>query len=284
MTLAVKSVLLPGDVTLPYVEQGDPSGTPLLLLHGITDSWRSFEPLLPYLPRSLRVFAISQRGHGDATRPVGGYAPNDFAADMSAFIQALHLGPVVVAGHSMGATVAQRFALDYPELTRGLALIGSFVEYPSNPVIAEYCDTVVSRLDNPIPPAVAREFQESTLARPIPPALLKSFVQESLKVPARVWKAAFQGLLDHEVANELRRITAPTLMLWGDRDGFVPRTDQDMLLSAIKGARLTVYAGAGHALHWEEPARVAADLQRFVQSLATKPRTAVGILAGAGAE
>ena len=57
-----------------------------------------------------------------------------------------------------------------------------------------------------------------------------------------------------------------------------------MLLSAIKGARLTVYAGAGHALHWEEPARVAADLQRFVESLAAEPQSRVGILAGAGAE
>jgi pimeloyl-ACP methyl ester carboxylesterase len=203
---------------------------------------------------------------------------------MAAFIQALDLGPVVVVGHSMGATVAQRFALDYPELTRGLALIGSFVDYRNNPVIPDYCDTVVSALTNPIPPAIAREFQESTLARPIASTLLSMFVQESLKVPARVWKAAFRGLLDHEVAGELGRIKAPTLMLWGDRDGFVPRSDQDILLSAIKGARLTVYVGAGHALHWEEPARVAADLQRFVQSLVAEPQSRVGIFAGAGAE
>lgn len=281
MTLAVKSIVLPGGVTLPYAEQGEASGTPVLLLHGITDSWRSFQPVFPYLPRSLRLFAISQRGHGDATRPVAGYAPNDFAADVAAFIQALDLGPVVVAGHSMGATVAQRFALDYPELTRGLALIASFVEYRSNPVIADYCDTVVSTLTNPIPPAIAREFQESTLARPIPSMLLSMFVQESLRVPARVWKAAFHGLLDHEVAGELGRITRPTLMLWGDRDGFVPRTDQDMLLSAIKGSRLLTYAGAGHALHWEEPARVAADLQQFVASLAAEPRS--GVFAAADA-
>ena len=167
---------------------------------------------------------------------------------------------------------------------RGLALIGSFVDYRKNPVVAEYCDTVVSALTNPIPPTIAREFQESTLAGPIPSTLLSMFVQESLKVPARVWKAAFRGLLDHEVAGELGRITAPTLMLWGDRDGFVPRTDQDMLVSAIKGARLTVYSGAGHALHWEEPAHVAADLQSFVESLAAEPRSAIGILAEADSE
>ena len=60
---------LPTGVTLSYVEQGDPSGTPVILLHGITDSRRSFETMMPGLPRSLRVFAISQRGHGDSSKP-----------------------------------------------------------------------------------------------------------------------------------------------------------------------------------------------------------------------
>jgi non-heme chloroperoxidase len=284
MTPAVKSVTLPGGVTLPYVEQGDPSGPPVLLLHGITDSRWSFEPVLPHLSRSLHVFALSQRGHGDASRPVTGYAPQDFAADVAAFLDALGLRKAVLVGHSMGGTVAQRFALDYPEQTMGLALVASFVEYRSNPVIAGYCDTVVATLTDPIPPAVARAFQESTLARPLPPALLDIFVQESLKVPARVWKAAFRGLLDHEIAEELGRIVAPTVMFWGDRDAFVPRDDQDRLLASIPGAeRLLIYGGAGHALHWEQPARFAAHLQHFVNSLSVEAQRGPGLLAKAHA-
>ena len=57
------------------------------------------------------------------------------------------------------------------------------------------------------------------------------------------------------------------LILWGTRDAFCRRQDEDELLGAIPGARLLAYEGAGHALHWEEPARFAADLVDFVEPL-----------------
>ena len=79
-----KFVELPGRITLPYVEQGDSSGVPLLLLHGFLESWRAFDLLLPYLPESIHVFAVTQRGHGNASRPAHGYRPRDFAADAAA--------------------------------------------------------------------------------------------------------------------------------------------------------------------------------------------------------
>ena len=60
MNLIVKSVELPNRVTLPYVEQGDPSGVPVVLLHGVTDSWHSFELLMPHLPAALHVFALTR--------------------------------------------------------------------------------------------------------------------------------------------------------------------------------------------------------------------------------
>src|SRR5215218_9009180 len=75
---AMSSVRLATGVTLPYVEQGDPTGVPVVLLHGITDSWRSYEPVLPYLPDSIHAFAPTQRGHGDSDRPATGYRFEDF--------------------------------------------------------------------------------------------------------------------------------------------------------------------------------------------------------------
>jgi pimeloyl-ACP methyl ester carboxylesterase len=93
-------------------------------------------------------------------------------------------------------------------------------------------------------------------------------VAESLKVPARVWRAAFAGCADEpEWAGELGQIAVPTLILWGDQDVFAPRGDQAVLAVAIPGARLIVYHGAGHAFHWEEPARFAADVAGFVDGL-----------------
>src|SRR5262249_46981098 len=69
---AASSIALANGVALSYVQQGDPSGTAIVLLHGLTDSWRSFETMMPKLPRSFRVLAISQRGHGDSDRPADG--------------------------------------------------------------------------------------------------------------------------------------------------------------------------------------------------------------------
>jgi pimeloyl-ACP methyl ester carboxylesterase len=67
-------------------------------------------------------------------------------------------------------------------------------------------------------------------------------------------------------------IAAPTLLVWGDRDAPVPRADQDIALRAIASAKLSVYEGAGHARHWEQPERFAQDLTAFVDSLAGEVR------------
>src|SRR5918992_2252687 len=176
----VKSVALPTGVRLPYVEQGDSAGVPVVMLHGGTDSWRSFEPVLPYLPGSIRAFALTQRGHGDASRPAAGYHPRDMAADVAAFLDSQGLDSAVIAGHSMGSTVALRFALDYPQRTRGLVPMGAFVRYRTNPVITDFWETVVVTLRDPIDRHIAREFQESTLAGPISATFLEIAIAESL--------------------------------------------------------------------------------------------------------
>ena len=238
------------------------------MLHGVTDSWRSFEPVLPHLPASIHAFALSQRGHGDSDRPAAGYRTREFAADLAAFTDVLGLGPAVIVGHSMGSTNAMRFAIDHPERTRGLVLIGAFASYRANQTLVEFWEADISRLRDPIAPAFAREFQESTLARPVPPAFLDMVVRESLKAPARVWRGAFAGLFEDDFAAELGEIVAPTVAFWGDRDAFAHRADQDALVAGIPGARLVGYEGTGHAPHWEEPERFAADLTAFVTALA----------------
>lgn len=268
MTPSLHSIELPSGIELSYVEHGDPLGVPLLLLHGITDSCRSFERVLPRLPDSIRAFALSQRGHGDSDRPAAGYRPHDFASDLAAFAQALDLGPAIVVGHSMGASIAQRFAIDHPGRTRGLVLVGSLITWRDHPDFVQLWDSVVSTLTDPIDPGFVREFQESTLAQPVPPEFLETVVRESLKLPARVWRAVLrEGLLDADFSGELSKIQAPTLIFCGDQDALT-RDGQQAQRAAIAGSRLVVYAGAGHGLHWEEPERFAADLTAFVESLA----------------
>ncbi len=261
-----KTASMSNGLKLPYVERGDPAGVPVLLLHGYTDSWRSWEPVLPYLPAAIHAVAPTQRGHGDADRPLAGYGPHDFAADAAAFMDALGIGPAVIVGTSMGSIVAQRFAIDFPERTRGLVLVAAATTWRT-PAALELWE-VVATLEDPIDPGFVREFQESTLAQPVSPVFVDTVVAESLKVPARVWRAALrEGHLEANLAPELSAIQSPTLIVSGDQDAIHSRSEQAALVRSIPGARLLVYANAGHALHWEEAAHFAADLAAFCECL-----------------
>jgi non-heme chloroperoxidase len=266
----IESIALSTGVRLPYVEQGDPSGVPVLLLHGYTDSWRSFELLLPQLPSSVRAIAITQRGHGDADRPATGYRPDDFVSDVAAFMDALELPAAVLVGHSGGSYTAQRFAIEHPERTLGIALLGAFRALYDKPDLLEFWQAV-AELSDPVDEGFVREFQESTVTQPVPAAFMETVIAESRKVPARVWRATLRGLLDAEATTEAGTITAPTLILWGDRDVLCPRPDQEALVAAICGARLVTFQGTGHAVHWEQPERVAAELAAFTGILWPRP-------------
>lgn len=265
----VKSIELPNGIKLQYVERGDPIGVPVLFLHGITDSWHSFEPVLPHLPGFIRAFALSQRGHGDSDRPASGYHPRDFADDIVAFMDALKLKQAVIAGHSMGSNIAQRFALDYPERILGLALTASFFSFRGKQCVIELRDSV-SNLTYPIDRDFALEFQQSTLAKEVPQTFLEMVVEESRKAPARVWRAALEGLLEADHSAELYKIKSPTLIVWGDQDAYCPRSDQEALREAITGSHLLVYMGAGHALHWEYPERFASDVAAFTDRVVSR--------------
>ena len=267
MKLKVIAVELPNQVRLQYVEQGDSLGLPLILLHGYVDSWHSFRRVLPYLPRSIRTFALTQRGHGDASRPVTGYRPRDFATDLAEFMDVLGLQPAVIAGGSSGGIIARRFAIDHPNRTLGLILAGSPHTLQDKPSVLELWDSTISKLEDPIDPSFVREFMMNQLAQQVPQVFLKTMLKENLKVPARVWKATLKGLLEDDSLEQLNKIKAPTLIVWGDKDVVIPRSDQEALLKQIAGSRLVVYPGAGHALYWEEPARFASDIVAFIENL-----------------
>ncbi|HKH73536.1 MAG TPA: alpha/beta hydrolase [Vicinamibacterales bacterium] len=259
------NVTLPTGVRLNYVERGDPRGTPVVLLHGYSDSRHSYDRILPLLPSSFHVFAVTHRGHGDSGKPDTGYTSSHFAADLAAFLDTMRIESAVIVGHSMGSTVAQRFAIDYPSRTRALVLEGAFFPSPHNEPIREFFKTV-SAFTDPLDVTVVREFQQSTLVRPVPSDFFERIVNESLKVPARVWKAALEPYLTVDFSDRLTDVAVPTLLVWGDRDAFTARAEQDRLNRAIARSRLTVYSGTGHCPHWEEPERFAADVVAFVRS------------------
>jgi non-heme chloroperoxidase len=262
MRAIVDTVTLSTGVRLEYEERGDPNGAPVLLLHGATDSRHSWDPVLPHLPASIRAIALTQRGHGDSDRPGTGYTIESMAADAAAAINALGLGPAIVVGHSMGTWVAERLAIDSPERVRALLLAGAPGAPWANAGLAAVCREM-SVVPGPIKDELAREFQLGTIERPISDDWLDRFVAESMKLPPYVWRVLFRSFLDIDLSEELASLKSHALLVWGDRDAIATRAEQDRLVETIPQARLAVYEGTGHAVHWEEPQRFAAQLAAF---------------------
>ena len=252
---------------LPYVEQGDPDGVPVVLLHAWLDSRRCFDQLMAVLPERIHAFALDQRGHGDAAKPADGYRLRDFADDIGAFMDAVGLDVAVLTGASSGGYVAQRFAVDHPGRTLGLALLGSprSLRGP-RPQFAD----VLATLQDPVDAAFARDLNEGMVGRAVPEVVMATLCEENLKVPARVWRDAFAGLLAADPPLDTGRISAPTLIVWGARDSLLPRADQDRMAAEISDARLVIYADVGHLPVIEAPERVAADLTALCDAVAAR--------------
>ncbi|MCX4821202.1 alpha/beta hydrolase [Streptomyces sp. NBC_01142] len=262
-TISLKAAPLREGLTLPYAEAGYPGGTPVVFVHSFADSWWSFEPLLRRLPPSLHGYAPSQRGHGDADRPPDGYRPEDFASDLVAFLDAVGIGRTVLVGSSSGGVPARIVAGSHPDRISGLVLLGVPATLADKPAVAGMGEAV-QRLSDPIDREFVEDFMGAMVSRPVARGLIETMIDENLKVPARVWKETVRGLLEADLTSTLAGILVPTLVIWGDQDDYLPRSDQEVILDAIHGARLLTYEGVGHVVHWEQPDRVITDLVEFV--------------------
>jgi len=255
-------VRLSTGVRLHYAEQGDPAGEPVILLHGYSDSWFSWSRVLPLFPTNWRVYALDQRGHGESDRPESGYMMGDLGVDVVAFMDAKGIRRATVVGHSLGGLVAQQVAAQAPGRIERLVIVASGADIEGINGAAEF-EQLVMGFEDPVSTEFIREFQSSTIHVPVPEEFYERVVAESGKLPARVWRALMRGMAD-EAPADLSAAPFPTLLVWGDKDAVFPRATQDELQARIPGARLIVFPGTGHAVHWERPEQFAAELREFV--------------------
>ena len=261
---------LKSGLNLSCTEQGPESGPAVVLLPGPTDSWRSYEPVLDRLPHRIRAIAVSQRGHGDSDKPERGYRVEDFAGDVVEFLDELEIDRAVLVGHSGSCLVARRVALDNPERVAGLVLEASPTSLCTD-AAREFVASVVMGLADPIDPDFARSFVADTSSDNVAPGVVDMAVADIVKVPARVWREMFTELLDYDDTNELTRVSAPTLLIWGADDTLVPREMQAMLADRIPHAELIVYPAVGHTPRWDHPQRFSGDLTTFIDRLQAEP-------------
>lgn len=258
--IRLERVSLKIGVEIHYAERGIRGRQTILFLHGYADSWHSFGRVFAALPRKYPALAPDLRGHGDSDKPAPPYTLEVFTEDLLQFMNALELETVDLVGHSMGSLVAQSFAARHPERVGKLVLISSAASMLDNSILNQIKPSIEA-LRDPVDRKFVVEFQ--TPSSPIPEAFMQDLISESLKVPAHVWKGVLAGLLRVDNRSALPCITAPTLVLWGNEDSIFTRKDQDDLLERISDSRFIEYT-AGHALHWEKPDEVAADLINFV--------------------
>lgn len=261
-------VKLSTGIEMHYAEQGRANGEPVILLHGYSDSWFSFSRILPHLPDDLRVFALDLRGHGRSTQPASGYGMDDLASDVLAFMDAKGIVRATIVGHSMGGFVAQQVALAAPKRVSRLVIVSSARSPRSFAGVAEF-KPVVDALTDPVPYEFVREFQESTVHHPVPDDFMEAVIAESRRLPARVWQGIMNGMMGMEPPVALGRAAIPSLVLWGEKDAWPPRAEQDSLVAMLRTARLEVLRDVGHAPQWERPDEIARLLREFIGG--TKP-------------
>ena len=109
-------------VKLHVEVDGDDDAPPLLMLHGITMSGRTWEWVVPDLVDRFRVLRLDFRGHGRSGRAPGAYQPADYVGDALAVVDHVAAKPCLVVGHSLGGMTAAALAQQHPELVRGAVL------------------------------------------------------------------------------------------------------------------------------------------------------------------
>jgi rifampin ADP-ribosylating transferase len=262
--IEVRSTRLANGITLPYLQQGSPTGVPVVLVHAWGESKGSFDQLLPLVPPSLRTFAMDQRGHGQADKPAIGYGLSDFASDVEAFMDAVQIESAILLGSSSGGYVAQQVAATSPRRVAGLVLVGSPRTLEGRPAFADGVDKLTDPID---PDWVRASLGWFPRFHPVPDWYIDDRVADGVVMPARVWKESLEGLTTAKPPTQTGTITAPTMIIWGARDELLIREDQKALSAAIPGSRLLVYEDTGHLVLWEQPERVAADLVAFIAAL-----------------
>ncbi len=254
MPLRHESIAIPTGLSL-HVVRGGAGGVPLLLLPAYVDSWWTWSRILPTLTGQRDVICVDARGHGDSDRPECCYSVDDSADDIIALLETLGIDRAILVGHSGSCFTARRVARSHPQLVAALVLISSPVALDREQ-LADFIDPVMSLAD-PVPEGFIRAFQLGVAHHSLPAAFVDGIVRESAKVPARVWKAALDGLLDYRDVADLERVTAPTTLVWGELDRIASREDQDRLAAAIAGTNLITLPETGHSPHWERPEMVA---------------------------
>ena len=266
------TVELSTGITMAYLETGPTDGKTVILLHGLTDSSRSWAATMAAMHAAdplLHIYALDQRGHGATSMPPGAscpaapkwcFAPVVFAADVVSFMNKMGIEKATVAGHSMGSMIAQELALDQPSRVERIVLVASTNSSKDNPVLRDYVlrepvmggwkkgldakgittpEAVWKATPRDADPNADDWIMKNWVVDPVADqALIKAIEPETGSVRMGTWIGATEALLDYDNTARLAALTAPTLVIWATQDAIFYKTpDQDGLIAALKSSK-----------------------------------------------
>jgi len=261
--------LLVDGARIRYIDVGH--GAPVVFLHGLGASmyaWR--KNLAAVTAAGFRVIAFDNRGFGLSDKPPAPYDNAAYARLAIALMDSLRLRDAVLVGHSMGGAIAADVAIEYPQRVRGLVLVGSAGLGVREPLLLRMARW-------PVPGRVAlalrgRGFTARLLRSTYfdPGKVTEADVDQYYAPVARPeYGPALLGVLRQfrfdALEARLDRIAAPTVVLWGEEDRWVPLGLGRALAAGITRSAFVSVPRAGHSVQEEAPDEVNHLVIRFLK-------------------
>lgn len=271
-------------VRLHYVEAG--SGPLVVLLHGFPGFWYSWRyQIVPLIESGFRVVAPDLRGYNlsDKPREVRAYAATEVARDIYQLIKACGADPASVIGHDWGGFVSWYVAMGYPQAVERLVVMN--VPHPVSSVralrsplqVAKSSYMIASQLPR-VPEAAVRAGNFALIRQllrrdPVRPnAFSEEDIEryvEALKRPGALTSAFnyYRALFRQDprrVRSDIRRIEAPVLVIWGERDRYLGELMVEPPREWVPNARIERLADASHWVQEDRPEEVNALLHAFL--------------------
>jgi pimeloyl-ACP methyl ester carboxylesterase len=244
---------------------GPADALPLVMLHGIWDTWRTFERVAGRLAAGRTVHALDLRGHGESDKPVEGYSHADYAGDVLGVLDQLGLGRVALLGFSLGALVSTQLVSQVPGRIARLVL----EDPPYSPDVdprgrAAWIGTLLELKNLPFEEVVEG-------LSDLNPTRDRATNELSARALINTADGPFRAILDNpgdllDVPGILARTTQPTLILRADPDygGALSPAGRAALLAARPDATLVEFPTCGHLIHAEREDAFVAAVEAFL--------------------
>ncbi|MHA1575976.1 MAG: alpha/beta fold hydrolase [Candidatus Thorarchaeota archaeon] len=263
-----------GDIDLYYEIHGPPDAPPLVLIGG----WASYRWIwfrqIPSFRGKYRCIVFDNRGAGKSSKPDYPYTMEMFAADTVGLMEALGIENAHILGISMGGLIAQQIAISYPEKVRSLIIASSHFGGPNHiPMDDKTMALLIAIPTETISREQAREMRlEATFSSQFlqeNKAIMEQIGAWAEKHPtpvfAQVHQSSATSAFNAEV--EVKKITAPTLILHGGNDRAVPTKNGELLAGSISTSRLKIIEDASHFVIIEKYEEFNNEVMNFIDEM-----------------